>query len=76
MIEKVELVGKCPIGEIYRKTKVDRFGFWAGESFIKMVRKDWYFEQIFQDYAERGLTYSDIKYYAPKSDFKEIEVSA
>ena len=73
MITKTEVIGTCPIGKLVKETKVDMFGYWAGERIRKFVRKDWYFEQLMQDYTEKGLTYSDLKYYAPWDDLKEVE---
>ena len=71
MITKTEIIGNCPIGQLIRETKVDRFGFWAGERIYKLVRKDWLGERIFEDYQEKGLTYSDKKYYYPQEELTE-----
>jgi len=38
MIERIELVGECPIGKLYKRTTVDRFGFIMRVEYIKELR--------------------------------------
>ena len=71
MITETRIIGTCPIGQLVKEIRVDRFGFWAGERIYKLVRKDWLGERIFGDYQEKGLTYSDKKYYYPLEDLVE-----
>lgn len=72
MITTSEVIGECPLGQLIKETKIDRFGFFAGQRIYKLVRKDWYFFNLMGD-GDRGITYSDIRYYHPTFGYKEIE---
>ena len=69
-----EVIGECPIGKIVKETKVDMFGYYAGHRIVKLVRKDWYYEKLMRSYEAMGFSYSDLKFYCPDSDLKEVSI--
>ena len=70
MITKLEVLGTCPLGQLVKETKIDRFGFYAGHRIFKLVRMDWWLWDRFGEGDKFG--YSDYKFYSPKTDLKEV----
>lgn len=71
METKIEIIDTCPIGELVKETKIDRFGYFAGSRIYKQVRKDWWLFNTFEE-GDKGLTYSDYRFYAPNAELKEV----
>ena len=71
MITRTEVLGSCPLGQLIKETKIDRFGYFAGSRIYKQVRQDWLMFNIFES-GDKGLTYSDYRFYAPHPELKEV----
>lgn len=71
MITRTEVLGSCPLGQLIKETKIDRFGYFAGSRIYKQVRLDWWLFNTF-DKAEFGFSYSDMKFYSPHPELKEV----
>lgn len=71
METKLEVLGSCPIGQMIKETKIDRFGFFAGSRIYKLVRMDWWLYNVF-DEGDKGICYSAWKRYKDIFGFKEV----
>ena len=72
METKTEIIGVCPIGQLVKETKIDRFGFFAGERIYKLVRDDWWLYNLFEK-GDKGFTYSDYRFYYPHANLREAD---
>lgn len=62
MIERIELVGKCPIGELYKRIKIDMFGFIFDVEYFKELTPLWRSYTAFGE-GSSDFVYSDHVYY-------------
>lgn len=64
MMEKIKLVGECPIGKLYKKIKIDMFGFIFSVEYFKELNPTYKTYTTFSDlYGVEDYTYSDVVYY-------------
>lgn len=67
MIERIELVGKCPIGALYKRVKIDIFGFIFDIEYFKELTRSWKSYTAFGE-GSCGYTYSDVVFYNKKDE--------
>lgn len=65
MIEEISLIGSCPLGKLYRRDTIDRFGFIFKTEYFKDLVPTW--RVYTSPLSEQQYSYSDYVYYANRN---------